>query len=163
MDNTLAFDADVDIKQQTIQEVERRLMGYRTKVKELEDFLLILNQPVPSTGKGEILRLHGKTFEGMGTAEAMKTYLLFFAKNRTASLEELLNDLKVGGAALGLPERHVRNIKITCKNNPKVFIYNEDTDVVSLLPVHSIYIEPFPEPRKNKKKKSSTKASPANA
>jgi hypothetical protein len=69
----------------------------------------------------------------------------------------LLSDLKTGGAALGLPERHVRNVKITCRNNPKVFVYNEGTDVVSLLPVRSVYIDPF-EPSKSKKKKSSKKS-----
>lgn len=118
-----------EAKNTILEELKGEIVATEAKLKILREYLVNFNSLFQKLN-GVTGEIKAGQFQGMGIAESLRSYLLL--KRRPIQVNTIVEDLSFGGADLGIPERRYRNIKITCKNNKKIFRYKPKTDTVEL-------------------------------
>lgn len=127
MDNQRGVETLRKERQRLIEEHSRALAELDASIEHL----LKLTGEVPA--KSSMIQVRPGQYEAMKGPVALRAYLGERA-GEEIPISKVLADLQVGGAHLGAPTRHERNLKIGISNNSRLFDYNEAKQTVRLIP-----------------------------
>lgn len=110
--------------------IEEHLKALADLDNSIEHLLRLTGETPP---KSSSVPIKPGQYAGMKGPVALRAYLSERAGEEIA-IAKILSDLEVGGASLGSPDRHERNLKIGISNNSRMFEFDEEKQTVRLIP-----------------------------